>query len=193
MFNRSFITILMLGAALSVQAEGFFDKLASKKPGNMNYKYLSLSYVDYDDVGDGIGFIGSFEIKKNIAAVFYYDSVSDNNVDGTVLGLDALVHQPFSGAKDTDLFYGVGFRRVEVEVGSFDASESGLVLTAGLRNEVDPDLEVNGRVAFETVDENDLEVAIGAVYEISEHLHFQGELLFADTDRLGLGVRYYIN
>lgn len=192
MFNRLFFVMSLCFFALPSMAQNFFDDLLSKPPGDMNYRYLSVSFVDYDEAGDGLGFSGSFEVKENIAAQIYYDNTSENSVDVTVLGADAIVHQEMPKMDSTDLILGAGVRKVDVP----SDSEFGLVFTAGARKEMDPDLEFNAMVQIETVDGMDIDFGFGGVYEISPILHFQADYRIAGEDgfdRLGLGVRYYLN
>lgn len=192
MFKKVAIAVALTGFSVASQGENFLDKLTSQAPGNMDYKYVTANYVDYDPSFDGFGFSVSYPVKQNIVIQGYYDTTSRSSVDLTVLGADALIHQDLPSIEDTDVFYGAGFRRYSASVGSFSNSDSGLVFTAGLRKEVTPDLEVHGKAAFDTAGENDFQFGGGAVYQVTDELHAEAQLIFADADRLSFGVRYYM-
>ncbi len=186
MFYRLLLIIIPLCFSGAAYAESFFNKVLTNEPGEMGYKYVSLTFVDNRTFDSGISFYGSFPLANNVVVDTYYEALSDI----TVIGVGGLLHQTTGLIDDADINLAAGFRRYSYDAGG---SDSGLVASLGVRKEMNPDFELNTKATLAFVDDTDLEVEVGAVYEITNALHLDGKVTFADTDKLNIGIRYYLD
>ena len=184
--------ILVLLAALAVQATAAAQTAEQAPYDDLSYNYAELRYVDVDESGgDGFRLGGSFELNDNWIIVGGYTAIDfNNNVDGTLLEIGAGYVWHYSD--DFDLVSTASLVRADVETPFGDDDDSGFLLTAGLRGFVAPKFELRGFVNHINLDSNDSFLQVAGDYYFTNQFSAGASLDFGgDSDNFTIGARWY--
>ena len=184
--------LLLLVAALSIQATAVAQTNPQSSAGTLNYSFAELRFVDVDvNGGDGFRLAGSLEVNGPWILVGGLTALDfNNNVDSTLLELGGGYVWDYTD--DFDLFGTLQFVRFEVDTPGGDADDSGLLFSAGTRGLLTPQFEVRGSVNHISLDNSDTYLQLAGDYYFTEQLSAGVSLEFAgDTDSFSLGARWY--
>jgi hypothetical protein len=170
-----FCFVALTGTAMSAE-------LFKQGPSVFNYNFLELKYLDADG-GDGLGLVGSGDIRPNIALRVDYAEAGSGNVDVDALRLGATYYIQSQAYRQADWNFAAGLDRVE--------DEGGIFLSAGTRYALNDVIELNGALELSTVFDTDLSVRLAGLYEISPGFSAFLETELSDDSGIGLGVRFY--
>jgi hypothetical protein len=177
--------------SITLIAAGFMaiNAQAASKRQSVSYDYAGLQYVsqkldDYDCKQDGIALNGSFAIDDHIFARGGYSDVKGDACGSSNLDVGAGYHAAFRGSADA---YGsVSFEDISVDSGD---SDSGLVLAAGLRGYLNPQLEGKVEVAIHTAFDGDTVLTGGLAYWATSDLALTGDLSISNGSTIAIGAR----
>lgn len=152
---------------------------AAKPATGFNYNYGQIDYFAGDF--DGLGVTGSFEVNDKIFVRASYAGTTNDeggaDVDYTQLSVGAGYHMDIQN--DTDAVFTISIVNEEVEIPAIlpgvSADETGLMLTAGVRHNLNPDVELAGHIFY--IDALDSDVGI----------YGEGRYKFKDNMSAGLG------
>ena len=167
--------VALTGNAMSAE-------LFKQGPSVFNYNFLELKYLDAD-AGDGLGLVGSGDIRPNIALRVDYAEAGSGNVDVDALRLGASYYIQSQTFRQADWNFAAGLDRVE--------DEGGIFLSAGTRYALNDVIELSGVLELRTVLDTDLSVSLAGLYEISPGFSAFLETKLSDDSGIGLGVRFY--
>jgi len=118
---------------------------------DMSYSYVDLAYVDteIDGVGpslDGFGLRGSAGFSQNWFAFGEFAAQSANGVDLDTYAVGLGGH--YRLADNLDLVGRLGWTKVEISSGPFDADDDGYLVDLGLRGRVGDAVELEGGARY---------------------------------------------
>jgi|GEM_PF-1802952 len=156
----------------------------------IRYNYLEARYVDVEESdvdGDGFSFGGSYLLNKDIYLRGDYQDVDlDGSADAQILELGIGYRYAY---QNMDLIGEINY--VDLD-GDVIETDSGVLLSAGLRTYLLPKLEARASFNYVTVNDNDTYVQLGADYFLTGKLSLGGTVrLGADVDEFTLGARWY--
>ena len=184
--------ILVILAALAVQATAAAQTAEQAPYNDLSYNFAELRYVDVDDSdGDGFRLGGSFAVDDNWIIVGSYTSLDfSNNVDGTLLEVGGGYVWHYSD--DFDLVSKATLIRADVDTPFGDADDNGFALSAGLRGFVAPRFELRGFVNHINLANNDSFLQVAGDYYFTDQVSAGVSLDFGgDSDNFTLGARWY--
>ena len=184
--------LLLLAAALSIQATAAAQTTQQSAPTDLSYSYGELRFVDVDaNGGDGFQLAGSFELDQNwILVGSLTDLDYNNNVDSTLLEIGGGYVWDYSA--DWDLFSTLRFVHYEVDTPFGNADDTGFAISAGARGLLAPKFEIRGSVNHINLDNSDTYLRIAGDYYFTQQLAAGISLdLAGDTDSFSLGARWY--
>lgn len=146
-------------------------------PSVFNYNFVELKYLDADG-GEGIGLVGSGDIRENIALRFDY-----LDANGDSLRLGATYYRQSMRYPRADLNFSAGIDRIEDEGGVFAA--------VGGRYALSDPIELNATIELNTIVDTDLNVQLGGFYEFSPGLSGLLQATLGDNTVISVGVRFY--
>lgn len=137
---------------------------------DFSYNYGQVSYIssDFDSIdGDGFSLDGSFELNKDVAFIASYESTSYDepgySLDLDVLALGIAYHMPIDQKMDAVFAGGLldaDVTESQIFSGTASDSESGNFLSAGIRVQANPQVELG--LALQRYDVYDAETGIDA-------------------------------
>ena len=150
----------------------------------MDYSFAELGYVDTNldtnggpDVdGNGLALRGSLTVNPNFFVFAGYQDLDfDFDVDASLLEVGGGGHWPLSDK--IDIVGKVGVVKAEIDVGSFDDDDTGILLGARVRDVVAPKFELEGGFDYRNIDVGDETTIV-----------LEGRYSFIDNITGGLGV-----
>jgi len=147
---------------------------------NFNYNYGQIGYETGDF--EGLTLTGSFEINKDLFVLARYVAVTNDaaafDLDYSEISVGAGYHMPID--KKTDAVFTVSLSSGEVDAVVFgfpvSSDDTGLLLTAGVRHNLNPQIEL-----------------AGGIYHISTFngdTGIQGEARYNINSKMSAGVSY---
>mgnify|MGYP001397640038 CR=1 FL=1 len=158
--------------------------------GNFNYSYGELGYETGDF--DGLTLTGSFEINKDMFILARYVGVSEEvfgiDFDYTEVSVGAGYHMPID--QKTDAVLTASFVNGEVDtVGGITVDDNGVLLTAGVRHNLNPQVELAGNLYYISIFDGDFGIRGEARYNINPTM--SAGLSFTSGDYLdGVGINF---
>lgn len=167
--------------------------------GNFDYNYGQVGF-EMGDFG-GLTLTGSFEINKDMFVIARYAALSNDDagfdIDYTDISVGAGYHMPINSK--TDAVYTASFNSGEVDIPSFTIlgftfpastdDDTGLLLTAGVRHNLNANVELAGNIYHITTFDGDTGFQGEARYNINNKM--SAGLSFATGDYLdGLGLNF---
>ena len=184
--------LLLLLAALSIQATAVAQTSQQNQPSDLSYSFAELRFVDVDTSGgDGIRLAGSWELDGPWILVGALTALDfNNNVDTTLLEIGGGYVWNYS--EDFDLVSTLRLVRAEVDTPGGDADDSGFAFSAGARGFLAPQFEIRGSVNHINLDNSDTYLQLAGDYHFTDQISAGVSLDFAgDTDSFSLGVRWF--
>ena len=184
--------ILLVLAALSVQATAVAQTDQQPLRSNLDYSFAELRFVDVDtNGGDGFRLAGSYEVGGQWLLVGALTALDFNgNVDSNLLEVGGGYVWKYSN--DFDLVSTLRLVRAEVDTPVGDADDTGFAFAAGARGLLAPQFEVRGSVNHINLDNSDTYLQIAGDYYFTRDISAGISLDFAgDTDSISLGGRWY--
>ena len=169
----------------------------------LSYSYVQASYQEVDiDVGggsdadgDGYSFGGSVAIADQWYVFAEYASLDFQfGIDLSEVAVGGGWHTGV--AENTDFFASLGYVTADAEFATFDADDSGIGASVGLRSMVTDRLELTGSVSHVDLDAAGDGTAINgaAWYTVSGNIAVGLGVSFDDdVTSYGLGVRLYFD
>lgn len=158
----------------------------------MEYTYVEANFLwtDSDDIDEtltGGEFTGSLELPLNFFAQLTLSRQSDD-ADLDTFRLGAGYHLPLGSRFDA---YGLlSLAHLEVDGTANDFDDDGLAAEIGVRLLLTPKLEVNGKVEWADVGDENYGVGIGARYYLMDSISLGGRVEAVDGDEsIALGLR----
>lgn len=185
--NRIAHLVLLSSLSCSVYASDF------------NYQYGQIDYL----MGDFEGFAvkGSFNITDQIFAIAGYTGASDDeagfDIDYTQLNIGAGYHMPIN--QQTDAVFTVSIVDAEVEIPDtvilgipipgYTEDDTGVLLTAGVRFNVSPEVELAGGIHHISTFDGDTGIHAEARYHFKPNM--SGGIGFSTDDyNDGLSINF---
>ena len=166
--------------------------------GNFDYNYGQIGYETGDY--EGLTLTGSFEINKDMFVIARYVALTNTiNVLGLNVDLDfdemsvgAGYHMPID--KKTDAVFTVSFDSAEVSTvvlgTKITADDTGILLTAGVRHNLNAKLELAGGIYHVTTNDGDTGIQGEVRYNIDNKMSAGLSYISGDfQDGLGLNFR----
>lgn len=159
---------------------------------DFNYSYGQLGYETGDF--EGLVLTGSFEVNKDIFIIArYVDATNDDtgvDVDYSELSVGAGYHMPVN--KDMDAVFTVSLVDGDIDGPVLGAgSDTGILLTAGVRFNLNESVELAGDVIYNSTFDADFGIQGEVRYNISKTM--SAGLNFTSSDSIdGLGVNFRI-
>jgi hypothetical protein len=186
---------LFLGASLVAGA-----CLAAEGP---RYTYVEADYahVEFDNFnnadGDQFGVGGSLGLTDMVHLFGTYAEGSVEAGNGPSIDTtDAVVGIGLNYAVEPtiDVIGRLGYVYAKAEAGNFDADDSGLGLSVGVRAMLRPNIELNGDINYvDFGDNSDTSLHLGAVFNFTEMIAMTVNTSFGeDVTSYGVGVRAYL-
>ncbi len=158
---------------------------------NFDYNYGQIGY-EFDDF-EGLTLTGSFEINQNIFVLARYASLTEDtlgvDIDYTDFNVGAGYHMPINNK--TDAVFTVSFDSAEVDIPGTPVSvdDTGLLLTAGVRFQVNPQIELAGGLYHVTTFDGDTGIQGEARYNINNTM--SAGLSYVSSDFVdGFGINF---
>lgn len=167
---------------------------------NFKYTYAELNYrmLDDDDSdaeADGLQLRGSYAFdgveNEFLRSTFVFGSWSslEDDVDFDEWEIGAGYVHPISDK--LDLVGTASLLHQEIDVGPADDDETGFELAGGGRMWVAEQFELNGRLIYRDVFDDDFGIGVGGRYHATEQLSLGADLEFVgDVDEIRIGVRW---
>jgi len=186
---------LFLGASLVAGA-----CLADEGP-RYTYAEAAYSHVEFDNFnnadGDAFGAAGSLALTD---MVHLFGSYAEGNVDaGNSPSIDttdafAGIGLNYAVLPTIDVIGRVSYVYRKLEARNFDADDSGLGLSVGVRDMLTPKIELNGAINYvDFGDSSDTSLNLGAVFNFTEMIAMTVNASFGeDLTIYGVGVRAYL-
>jgi len=161
---------------------------------DFDYNYGQISYETGDY--EGLTLTGSFEINKDMFIIARYAALT-NNDSGVDLNFDNIsvgagYHMPIDNK--TDAVFTVSLDSTEVEVfvpgpGVVSSDDTGILLTAGVRHNLNTQIELAGGIYHVTTGDGDTGIQAEARYNINNKM--SAGLSYTSGDYLdGLGINF---
>ena len=159
---------------------------------NFNYNYAQLGYETGDF--EGLTLTGSFEINNQMFVLARYAAVTNDDagfdLDYNEVSLGAGMHMPMDAK--TDAVFSLSFINGEIQVPDFpflDVDDSGVLMTAGVRHMVAPNIELAGNVYHTTHFDGDTGINGEVRYNINQQM--SAGLSYTSSDAVdGLGLNF---
>lgn len=155
---------------------------------NFNYNYGQLGY----ETGDfaGLTLTGSFPVDEQIFVIARYSALTNDlagvDVDYTDISVGAGFHMPINAK--TDAVYTISFDSAEVDVPAYD--DTGILLTAGIRHQLNAKVELAGGIYHQSTFDGDTGLQAEARYNINNKMSAGISYVSSDfADGLGLNFR----
>ena len=180
------IPLLLLAANTCAQSAPL---ALEAQPNTFDYDYFDTGFIDYDAGGSGIYLQGSIDMYPNINLLGGFAAADDYIEFRVGVGY----HQAIPTLKNTDMVFSAGIERGEFDVGggSLDDSDTGVMLSAGLRASATPALELYTNITYHSFYSGDLGLDGGLRLQINDKLDFTVGAQLSDNDAIAVGVRYY--
>lgn len=157
---------------------------------DFDYSYGQLSY----ETGDFEGFVltGSFEVNEDMFVIArYVDTTNDDpgfDIDYSEISIGAGYHMPVN--KDMDAVFTVSLVDGDIDGPVLGAgSDTGILLTAGVRFNLNESVELAGGVIYNSTFDADFGLQGEARYNINKSM--SAGLSFTSSDSIdGLGVNF---
>lgn len=167
---------------------------------NFKYTFVELNYRSLDDddsnaEADGLQIRGAYAFQdasnEFLRNTFVLASLSrlDDDIEFDEWEIGGGYVHPVNDK--LDLVGTFSILHQEIEVGGFDDDDTGFEIAGGGRFWVADQFEVDGRLIYRDVFDDDLGLGIGGRYHATEQLSFGADLEFVgDIDELRIGVRW---
>lgn len=143
--------------------------------GNFNYKYGQIGY----ETGDfsGLTLTGSFDVNKDIFVLARYAALTNDefgvDLDYDDISVGAGYHMPID--TKTDAVFTVSFQSSELSViipfvGTASVDDTGILLTAGARHNLNAKVELSGGIYHTTTFDGDTGIQAEARYNIDNKM-----------------------
>ena len=158
--------------------------------GSFNYSYGELGYETGDF--DGLTLTGSFEINKDMfilaRSVNLTEEVFGVDFDYTEFSVGAGYHMPID--QKTDAVFTASLVNGEVDtIGGITVDDNGVLLTAGVRHNLNPQFELAGNLYYISIFDGDFGIRGEARYKFNPDM--SAGLSFTSGDYLdGIGVNF---
>ncbi|MGD8484579.1 MAG: hypothetical protein PVJ63_06355 [Thioalkalispiraceae bacterium] len=168
---------------------------------DFNYNYGQLTYddidIDFPGItsidGDGFSVAGSFAVAPNVFVAAKFGSWDlDYGIDATGYELGGGYHMPLD--QKTDMIFGFSFGNIDLDSGAGSADTDVIEFSAGLRHQLNPQIELAGKIAYVDYDEGDSDIGfdVGAAYAFTQTVSGVVNFGFGDdVDTLSFGARMY--
>lgn len=155
---------------------------------DFDYNYGQISYETGDY--EGLTLTGSFEINKDIFVLARYISVSNDDagfdIDYDEISIGAGYHMPID--TKTDAVFTVSLSSGEVDA-PVTNDDTGLLLTAGVRHNLNPKVELAGGIYHISTFNGDTGIQVEARYNINKKM--SAGLSYTSGDYIdGLGINF---
>jgi hypothetical protein len=162
-------------------------------PADPGYTYIDVGYVNVNTDGVGAmagwGIDGSVAMTRNVHIHGGHSQAEKGPLRLVVSGLSLGYSTPIT--THTDLIARAGYGRAEVRVQGFGTfSDTGPLLSAGVRGRIRPAVELNGFVSHSDIGDALTELSVGGLLDISEQFSLFGNVGFSsDATSYWLGLR----
>lgn len=158
--------------------------------GNFDYNYGQIGYETGDY--EGLTLTGSFEVDKDIFVIARYTGLSSDDagvdVDFTDISVGAGYHMPIDAK--TDAVFTVSFDSMEVDNPAATIDDTGILITAGLRHNLNAKVELAGNIYHVSTFEGDTGIQGEARYKFKKNMSAGVSFVTGDyLDGLGLNFR----
>ena len=162
---------------------------------NFNYNYGQIGF-ETGDV-EGLALTGSFDINKDMFILGrFFDGEDDESavdIDYSEYSIGAGYHMPIN--QKTDAVFTLSFHNAEVDVpafgpfASFSDDDNGILVSAGVRHMINPQVELAGNIFHTTVFDGDTGFYGEARYNINSKM--SAGLNFTSSETVdGLGINF---
>lgn len=167
------IGLIALLASLSLGAQA--AKSLRAQAANFDYNYGQIGYETGDF--EGLTLTGSFEVNKDIFVLARYVALTNDDLgvdlDYDEISVGAGYHMPID--KKTDAVFTVSFDSAEVGfivpiIGKVSVDDTGVLLTAGVRHNLNPQIELAGGIYHSTTFDGDTGIQAEARYNINNKM-----------------------
>lgn len=179
--------IIGLGALLAAFSMG-------AHAANFNYNYGQVGFETGDF--EGLVLTGSFDINKDMFILARFADVTDDSagvdLDYTEYSIGAGYHMPVN--TQTDGVFTLSFHSGDAEVnvpffGTVSDDDTGILLTAGVRHQLNPQVELAGNIFHTTIFDGDTGVYGEVRYSINNKM--SAGLNYTSSDAIdGLGINF---
>jgi len=186
-------SVLILAALL-------FSCAASADEGpRYTYGEIGYSRLDIDNYS-GDGDFADFDVSLALTDLVHVFATYSDGTVGSSPDIDVRtasggvgLNIPLDSRHTVDLVLDAAYLWTEVDGNFFNAlDDDGYGLSAGVRAMLNPNLEVNGGVAYTDVNEDDTAVYAGVVYKFTDLFAVTGGVSAGDNaTSYGVGVRLY--
>jgi len=160
---------------------------------DFNYSYGQLGFETGDF--EGLVLTGSFDVSKDIFIIAHYADTTDNilgvDVDYSEIGIGAGYHMPVN--KDMDAVFTVSLVDGDIDgpVPVVSDSDTGILLTAGVRYNLNEKVEFAGNVTYNSTLDIDFGLQAEARFNINKTM--SAGLSYTSSDAIdGFGVNFRI-
>lgn len=185
-----FKTLVALIMGLALASPAFAASSGGQaKSALFSYKFVQLSYVDFDSDFSGFKLDGSFDIQSDLALIASYLSADrHNSYDYDLFTLGLAYHQRLSGLPKADIVLHGEFEHASVDYWRRN-DDNGVRLGAMLRGQLQRNIELFGDVSYTSLYDNDLGLTLGLNLALSQQFSIVASGEFSDDDMFLLGVR----
>jgi len=182
------VSTLIMGLALATPAIAA-NSGSQSKSALLSYKYVQLSYVDFDSDFSGFKIDGAFDIQSDLALIASYLSADRRNAyDYDLFTLGLAYHQRLSGIPKSDIVLHGEFEHASVNYWR-NNDDNGVRLGAMLRGQIQRNIELFGDVSYTSLYDNDLGLTLGLNLALNQQFSIVASGEFSDDDMFLLGVR----
>ena len=166
--------------------------------GDFHYSYVEAGYGETDHGGDGLFVGGAMDLKQGLGLIgSFYSQNLDHDVTRDILTFGGQFHTPLDNRTD----FVASMQLVSADADCKNAfgydvcdSKTGLLARAGVRFTVQPKLQLEGDLSYNTNDYwdgSELGLKVGARYYVDPHLSLTaGVASNQENDGIYLGGRY---
>lgn len=194
--KRIMIALWLTVAAVSAQAQGLFGMDA--QPNSFSYTYIEahVLHMDFRNL-NGIRTHGSLQVMPNLSVIGSVTGAARSQVDHQAITAGVAYHQQLQGTvlEKTDfiIHLEVEGQRTKIRPNNAPSSSSndkGLIIGAGLRNELLEGVEIFGDFSMRTTRSTDLFVTLGSRYTVLPQLQLVASVEASSNDTVMFGARY---
>lgn len=201
LLSTAFISSLVLSSGLAI-ADVKVDPTLTVKPKakiktqhntGVSYRYVGVRYMSQsldfgavDCTQDGLVLDGSLPIRDGWFAVGSFGDVNGNPCGSSNVSVGGGYHTPFNN--QFDMFGTLRFETISPDSGG---SDSGLILTGGLRGFVSREVEVKAELMHSTTYDGTTSVGVGGLYWFNPSVSGTLDLsLSSDSTTIAVGARF---
>jgi hypothetical protein len=157
-----------------------------------SYTYVGAGYGVIDPDGgddlDGFNLEGSVAVHENVHLLAEFVEGEDGPIELDRTRIAAGYNMPLNSA--TDFVARGGWSFVDLEVGPFSDSDDAFYAQVGLRSMVTPELELNGFLGYDDLEE-EVGIELGGVYNFTPNFGATAGYSYSDElQTYDIGLRY---